>query len=71
MKFKSELKIPIKMRIIFQRAAAWVGGAIAAGSAGALVYALENSVHASADQVHPYHLPWNHNGMFESLDIAS
>lgn len=53
------------------RAAAWVGGAIAAGSAGALVYALENSVHASADQVHPYHLPWNHNGTFESLDIAS
>lgn len=47
---------------------------IAAGVAGsglAVVYALENSVHASSDAVHPYHLPWAHSGPFSSFDIAS
>ncbi|WKX91551.1 hypothetical protein Q1695_009963 [Nippostrongylus brasiliensis] len=49
-------------------------GAIATGLAvagGGLVYALENSVHASSDAVHPYQLPWSHKGSFNSFDIAS
>ncbi|CAD6184595.1 unnamed protein product [Caenorhabditis auriculariae] len=49
--------------------------AVIAGAAGftglGLVYALENSVSASSDAVHPYHLPWSHAGPFSSFDIAS
>ncbi|CAJ0593926.1 unnamed protein product [Cylicocyclus nassatus] len=49
-------------------------GAVAAGVAvagGGLIYALENSVHASNDCVHPYPLKWPHTGNFKSFDIAS
>ena len=38
---------------------------------GSLIYALENSVKASDQVVHPYHLPWSHSGNFSSFDIAS
>lgn len=49
-----------------------VGAGIAAAlGAGGLVYALENAVHASDGEVHPYALPWTHGGKFSSLDIAS
>ncbi|PIO70299.1 cytochrome C1 family protein [Teladorsagia circumcincta] len=49
-------------------------GVVAAGLAvagGGLVYALENSVHASEEAVHPFKLPWSHSGPLESFDIAS
>uniref|UniRef100_A0A1I7WFY4 Phospholipid methyltransferase n=1 Tax=Heterorhabditis bacteriophora TaxID=37862 RepID=A0A1I7WFY4_HETBA len=49
-------------------------GAVAAGVAAGgatLIYALERSVHASSDAVHPFHLPWSHSGPFSSFDIAS
>ncbi|VDP06887.1 unnamed protein product [Heligmosomoides polygyrus] len=49
-------------------------GVVASGLAlagGGLIYALENSVHASSDAVHPYSLPWSHRGPLSSLDIAS
>ncbi|KHJ87715.1 hypothetical protein OESDEN_12503 [Oesophagostomum dentatum] len=49
-------------------------GAVAAGvvaAGGGLIYALEHSVYASSDAVHPYQLPWSHRGNFNSFDIAS
>ncbi|KAK6018551.1 hypothetical protein OSTOST_15858, partial [Ostertagia ostertagi] len=49
-------------------------GVVAAGLAvagGGLIYALENSVHASEEAVHPFKLPWSHRGALESFDIAS
>uniref|UniRef100_A0A0K8TPH4 Cytochrome c1, heme protein, mitochondrial n=1 Tax=Tabanus bromius TaxID=304241 RepID=A0A0K8TPH4_TABBR len=45
-------------------------GAIA-GGAGALLFALEQSVKASGTEVHPQKMPWNHKGMIASLDHAS
>uniref|UniRef100_A0A158PC09 Cytochrome c domain-containing protein n=1 Tax=Angiostrongylus cantonensis TaxID=6313 RepID=A0A158PC09_ANGCA len=53
----------------FKRFSALTTGLTVAG--GALIYALENSVHASNDVVHPHHLPWPHRGTFSSFDIAS
>lgn len=53
-----------------KRTAAVLAGVTAASGMG-LVYALENSVNASSDSVHPYHLPWSHSGPFSSFDIAS
>ncbi|EAT36007.1 AAEL011871-PA [Aedes aegypti] len=44
---------------------------IAVGGAGALLYALEQSVAASGTEVHPPELPWSHKGVFNSLDHAS
>ncbi|XP_052892197.1 cytochrome c1, heme protein, mitochondrial [Anopheles moucheti] len=41
------------------------------GGAGALLYALEQSVAASGTEVHPPALPWNHKGVLDSLDHAS
>ncbi|XP_055624470.1 cytochrome c1, heme protein, mitochondrial [Toxorhynchites rutilus septentrionalis] len=49
---------------------ATVSGVIV-GGAGALLYALEQSVSASGTEVHPTELPWNHKGLFNSLDAAS
>lgn len=46
-------------------------GLTAAVGGGSLIYALENSVKASDQVVHPYHLPWSHSGNFSSFDIAS
>ncbi|VDO22785.1 unnamed protein product [Haemonchus placei] len=49
-------------------------GVVATGVAvagGGLIYALENSVYASEEAVHPYKLPWSHRGAIESFDIAS
>jgi len=45
-------------------------GAIA-GGAGALLFALDQSVQASEDRVHPTPMPWSHNGVIASLDHAS
>ncbi|GAB0088525.1 Cytochrome c1 [Sergentomyia squamirostris] len=42
-----------------------------AGGAGALVYALEQSVQASDAIVHSPKNPWNHSGLISSLDHAS
>ncbi|XP_059614424.1 cytochrome c1, heme protein, mitochondrial [Phlebotomus argentipes] len=42
-----------------------------AGGAGALVYALEQSVEASGTEVHAPQLPWSHSGLISSLDHAS
>lgn len=45
----------------------------AAAAAGSIIYALENGVAVEAGEhiVHPYKLPWSHNGCFSSLDYAS
>ncbi|CAI5440127.1 unnamed protein product [Caenorhabditis angaria] len=53
-----------------KRGLATLAGVTAASGVG-LVYALENSVNASSDNVHPYALPWPHSGPFSSFDIAS
>lgn len=44
---------------------------IVAGGAGALAFALDQSVKASELELHPPKNPWSHNGMFSSLDHAS
>lgn len=46
-------------------------GAIGVASVGGLVYALENSIQASEQVVHPCKLPWPHAGLLDSLDYAS
>ncbi|CAI4223129.1 unnamed protein product [Auanema sp. JU1783] len=51
--------------------AAAVAAGVFGGTGAALIYALENSVNASSDCVHPYNLPWAHSGAFSSFDIAS
>lgn len=43
---------------------------VAVGGAAAVGYALNQSVKASV-QLHPQNLPWNHNGIIDSLDHAS
>ncbi|XP_043216261.1 cytochrome c1, heme protein, mitochondrial-like [Amphibalanus amphitrite] len=43
---------------------------VAVGGAAAVGYALNQSVKASV-QLHPQKLPWNHNGIIDSLDHAS
>lgn len=40
------------------------------GGAGALLAALEASVSASGDEVHPPHQHWSHKGLLNSLDHA-
>lgn len=45
-------------------------GIIGAGTAG-LIYALERSIKASGNDLHPPKNPWNHNGPFSSLDHTS
>lgn len=45
-------------------------GAVA-GGAGALLFALDQSVQASGSEVHPTKMPWSHNGLIASLDHAS
>ncbi|XP_051176210.1 cytochrome c1, heme protein, mitochondrial [Leptopilina boulardi] len=44
---------------------------VAAGTVGAFVYALENSVHAEDLVAHAPKFPWSFNGGFNSLDHAS
>jgi len=44
---------------------------VLAGGAGALVFALDQSVKASDLELHPPKNPWNHNGSLSSLDHAS
>ena len=44
---------------------------VLAGGAGALVYALDQSVRASELELHPPKNPWSHNGLLSSLDHAS
>ncbi|KAH8318676.1 hypothetical protein KR074_001292 [Drosophila pseudoananassae] len=41
------------------------------GGAGLLIYALETSVDASSDCVHPPHQAWNHSGLLAALDKES
>ncbi|XP_016952254.1 uncharacterized protein LOC108026069 [Drosophila biarmipes] len=41
------------------------------GAAGLLIYALETSVDASSDCVHPPHQHWNHSGLLAALDKES
>lgn len=53
-----------------QKRFATVLGAIA-GGAGALVFALDQSVKASGTEVHPPHNPWSHSGIISSLDHSS
>jgi len=43
---------------------------VAVGGAAAVGFALNQSVKASV-QLHPQQLPWNHNGIIDSLDHAS
>jgi ubiquinol-cytochrome c reductase cytochrome c1 subunit len=43
---------------------------VLAGSAGALIFALDRSVRASDLELHPPKNPWSHNGWFSSLDHA-
>lgn len=40
------------------------------GGAGALLFALDQSVRASELELHPPKNPWNHNGLLSSLDYA-
>lgn len=40
----------------------------AAGGAGALLYALDQSVEASGSEVHPTKMPWSHDGIIASFD---
>ncbi|EDV43271.1 uncharacterized protein Dana_GF18408 [Drosophila ananassae] len=44
---------------------------VLAGGAGLLIYALEASVDASSDCVHPPHQDWNHTGLLAALDKES
>lgn len=44
-------------------------GAVA-GGAGALLFALDQSVQASGTEVHPTKMPWSHDGLIDSLDHA-
>jgi len=44
---------------------------VLAGSGTSLIYALENSIHASNDAAHVPKQKWNHNGWFDTLDHAS
>ncbi|XP_075226114.1 cytochrome c1 [Lycorma delicatula] len=45
---------------------------VVTGSAGALIYALEQSfVNAGELELHPPKLPWSHNGLFSTYDHAS
>uniref|UniRef100_A0A0K0G1A1 Cytochrome c1, heme protein, mitochondrial (inferred by orthology to a human protein) n=1 Tax=Strongyloides venezuelensis TaxID=75913 RepID=A0A0K0G1A1_STRVS len=46
-------------------------GAVGAAGVGGLVYALENSIQASENVVHPCKLPWPHAGLFDTIDYAS
>uniref|UniRef100_A0A0N5BKY1 Cytochrome c domain-containing protein n=1 Tax=Strongyloides papillosus TaxID=174720 RepID=A0A0N5BKY1_STREA len=46
-------------------------GAVGAAGVGGLVYALENSIQAGENVVHPYKLPWPHAGLFDTFDYAS
>lgn len=41
---------------------------VVAGSAGALLYALDQSVEASGSEVHPTKMPWSHDGIIASFD---
>ena len=50
-----------------QVAVAAMGAAL--GGAAAVAYSLNQSVKASV-QLHPQKLPWNHNGIIDSLDHA-
>lgn len=40
------------------------------GGAGALLFALDQSVRASELELHPPKNPWSHNGLLTSLDHA-
>lgn len=44
-------------------------GAVA-GGAGAMLYALDQSVQASGTEVHPAKMPWSHDGLISSFDHA-
>ncbi|KAK7873773.1 hypothetical protein R5R35_005769 [Gryllus longicercus] len=63
----------------FSSAAGWTKGrktlyatiGALSGGAGALLFALEQSVKASDLELHPPKNPWSHNGVFSSLDHAS
>ncbi|XP_046659763.1 cytochrome c1, heme protein, mitochondrial [Homalodisca vitripennis] len=44
---------------------------VVAGGAGALLFALDQSVKATDLELHPPKNPWNHKGYFDSLDHAS
>ncbi|KAJ3624955.1 hypothetical protein MTP99_018544 [Tenebrio molitor] len=44
---------------------------VIAGGAGALVFALDQSVKASDLELHPPKNPWSHNGILSSLDHSS
>lgn len=46
-------------------------GGLVVGGAGALLFALDQSVSASGTEVHPSEMPWSHKGVFNSLDHAS
>jgi len=49
-----------------------VGASVCAvGGAGAVIYALENSVKAGEFTAHAFPLPWSHSGLFSSLDYQS
>jgi len=43
---------------------------ILTGSSMSLLYALENSIHASNDAALVAKQKWNHNGWFDTLDHA-
>ncbi|KAH8383468.1 hypothetical protein KR009_008856 [Drosophila setifemur] len=49
----------------------WGALGAATGAAGLLLYALETSVDASSDCVHPPHQGWNHTGLLAALDKES
>lgn len=44
---------------------------VVGGGVGALLLALEQTVRANSGEAHPPHNPWNHKGIFQSLDHAS
>lgn len=56
------------MKLILLQFATVAG--LTVGGAGALLYALESSISASGDNLHPPKQNWSHNGLFSSLDHA-
>jgi ubiquinol-cytochrome c reductase cytochrome c1 subunit len=43
---------------------------VLAGGGSSIIYALEQSIHASNDAAHVAKQKWNHNGWFDTLDHA-
>jgi len=76
---KNGVNVPIKQASPYSTTRDWsnskkallAGIGALAGGAGALLFALDQSVRASDVDLHPPKNPWNHKGLIASLDHAS